>query len=64
MRLKYSRVAASVAGLMKVGAPAGSTVVCVLTGHGLKDTSAVEELTAAATVVDAQLDAILAEVGA
>jgi threonine synthase len=29
--------AASVAGLLKVGAPAGSTVVCVLTGHGLKD---------------------------
>jgi len=29
--------AASVAGLLKVGVPAGSTVVCVLTGHGLKD---------------------------
>ena len=29
--------AASVAGLLKVGAPAGATVVCVLTGHGLKD---------------------------
>ncbi|MGH9121680.1 MAG: pyridoxal-phosphate dependent enzyme, partial [Acidimicrobiales bacterium] len=29
--------AASVAGLVKVGVPAGSTVVCVLTGHGLKD---------------------------
>jgi threonine synthase len=29
--------AASVAGLLKVGAPPGSTVVCVLTGHGLKD---------------------------
>jgi threonine synthase len=29
--------AASVAGLMKHGAPEGSRVVCVLTGHGLKD---------------------------
>jgi threonine synthase len=26
-----------VAGLLKAGAPAGSRVVCVLTGHGLKD---------------------------
>jgi threonine synthase len=29
--------AASVAGLLKMGVPEGSTVVCVLTGHGLKD---------------------------
>jgi threonine synthase len=29
--------AASVAGLLKIGVPASSTVVCVLTGHGLKD---------------------------
>ncbi len=29
--------AASVAGLLKVGAPEGATVVCTLTGHGLKD---------------------------
>ena len=29
--------AASVAGLMKYGVPDGATVVCVLTGHGLKD---------------------------
>ncbi len=29
--------AASVAGLIKLGAPEGATVVCVLTGHGLKD---------------------------
>ena len=28
---------ASVAGLIKKGVPEGSTVVCVLTGHGLKD---------------------------
>ena len=29
--------AASVAGLLKLGVPSGSRVVCVLTGHGLKD---------------------------
>ena len=29
--------AASVAGLLKSGVERGSTVVCVLTGHGLKD---------------------------
>ncbi|MEA2445280.1 MAG: threonine synthase, partial [Thermoleophilales bacterium] len=29
--------AASVAGLLKYGAPDGARVVCVLTGHGLKD---------------------------
>ena len=29
--------AASVAGLLSVGVPEGSTVVCILTGHGLKD---------------------------
>jgi threonine synthase len=29
--------AASVAGVLKHGAPEGSRVVCVLTGHGLKD---------------------------
>ena len=29
--------AASVAGLLKQGVPSGSRVVCVLTGHGLKD---------------------------
>ena len=29
--------AASVAGLLKAGVPEGSTVVCVLTGNGLKD---------------------------
>ncbi len=29
--------AASVAGLLKTGVPEGSRVVCVLTGHGLKD---------------------------
>jgi threonine synthase len=54
--------AASVAALAHVELEPGSTVVCVLTGHGLKDTAAVAVLTAATTVVDASLEAILAEV--
>ena len=56
--------AAGVAGLAYIELVPGSTVVCVLTGHGLKDTAAVDELTAATTVVDANLEAILVEVGA
>ena len=56
--------AAGVAGLAYIELVPGSTVVCVLTGHGLKDTAAVEDLTAATTVVDANLEAILVEVGA
>ena len=56
--------AACVAGLAHVELVPGSTVVCVLTGHGLKDTAAVDVLTAATTLVDANLEAILAEVGA
>jgi threonine synthase len=45
--------AASVAGLMKYGAPEGVTVVCVLTGHGLKDPDlAISQITVP-TAVDA-----------
>ena len=54
--------AAGYAGLAHVELEPGSTVVVVLTGHGLKDTAAVDVLTAGATVIDASLDAILAEV--
>jgi len=54
--------AAGFAALSHVTLEPGSTVVCVLTGHGLKDTAAVEVLTAAATLVDATPEAILAEV--
>jgi threonine synthase len=56
--------AAGVAGLSHIDLEPGSTVVCVLTGHGLKDTDAVDVLTAATTTVDPTLEAILAEVGA
>ena len=54
--------AAGVAALAHVELELGSTVVCVLTGHGLKDTGAIEALTPATTVVEPTLDAILAEV--
>jgi threonine synthase len=54
--------AAGVAGLAHVELEPGSTVVCVLTGHGLKDTAAVEVLTAATTTVEPSVEAILAEV--
>jgi threonine synthase len=54
--------AAGVAGLAHVELEPGSTVVCVLTGHGLKDTAAVDVLTAATTTVEPTVEAILAEV--
>src|SRR5581483_7104754 len=43
--------AAGLAALAHLDLERGSTVVCVLTGHGLKDTSAVDVLTPATTVV-------------
>jgi threonine synthase len=54
--------AAGFAALAHVELEQGSTVVCVLTGHGLKDTAAVDVLTAATTLVEPTLEAILAEV--
>ncbi|HUY64185.1 MAG TPA: threonine synthase, partial [Acidimicrobiales bacterium] len=48
--------AASVAGLLKVGAPAGATVVCVLTGHGLKDPDLAISQIKVPTPVDAEYD--------
>jgi threonine synthase len=55
--------AASVAGLLKVGVPAGSTVVCTLTGHGLKDPDRAIAEIAVPSPVAADLDAIRAELG-
>ncbi|MEI8105488.1 MAG: threonine synthase [Actinomycetes bacterium] len=52
--------AAGVAGLAHAKLEPGSTVVCVLTGHGLKDTSAVESLTEPPTLVDPTVESILA----
>ncbi|HUK45688.1 MAG TPA: threonine synthase [Gaiellaceae bacterium] len=54
--------AAGLAALAEIDLEPGSTVVCVLTGHGLKDIDAVEVLTASATLVDPNVESILAEV--
>jgi threonine synthase len=57
--------AASVAGLLKSGLPgdlsSGATVVCVLTGHGLKDPDIAISQISVPTVIDADLAAVLAE---
>jgi threonine synthase len=50
--------AAGLAALLQLGPGAGETAVCILTGHGLKDTGALDGLIEA-TVVDASLDAVL-----
>ena len=55
--------AASVAGLLKTGVPPGSTVVCVLTGHGLKDPDIAIGQIAVPTAVDADMGAVRAELG-
>ena len=60
--------AAGIAGLLKChaagGVPEGSTVVATVTGHGLKDPGvAVENSLAESTVVDADLDSVLAAIG-
>ena len=55
--------AASVAGLIKLGVPEGSTVVCVLTGHGLKDPDIAIGQIAVPTPVEPEYNAIRAELG-
>ncbi len=55
--------AASVAGLLKSGVAEGSTVVCVLTGHGLKDPDIAISQIAVPVTVDAESRAIRAELG-
>jgi threonine synthase len=55
--------AASVAGLIKLGAPRGARVVCVLTGHGLKDPDlAISQITVPRTV-EATFDAVIDALG-
>jgi threonine synthase len=55
--------AASVAGLLKVGVPEDSTVVCTLTGHGLKDPDrAIAEIDVPSPV-DPDEDAVRAALG-
>ncbi|HTW08864.1 MAG TPA: threonine synthase [Acidimicrobiales bacterium] len=55
--------AASVAGLLKVGVPEGAQVVCVLTGHGLKDPDVAIGQIAVPTAVEPDLGAVRAELG-
>jgi len=55
--------AASVAGLLKSDVSPGSTVVCILTGHGLKDPDIAIGQIAVPTVVDADARAVRAELG-
>jgi threonine synthase len=55
--------AASVAGLLRTGAPPGARVVCVLTGHGLKDPDIAIGQIAVPPVVEAELGAVLAALG-
>jgi threonine synthase len=55
--------AASVAGLLKVGVEPGTTAVCVLTGHGLKDPDIAIGQIAVPTAIDADIVAIRAELG-
>ena len=54
---------ASVAGLLKIGVPKGSTVVCVLTGHGLKDPDLAISQAIVPDVVDADLGSVLRALG-
>jgi threonine synthase len=46
-----------------VGVPEGATVVCVLTGHGLKDPDIAISQISVPTPVDADYAAIRAELG-
>jgi threonine synthase len=55
--------AASVAGLLAYGVPPGSRVVCILTGHGLKDPDIAISQIAVPVPVEAEYDAIRAEIG-
>ena len=53
---------ASVAGLLKEGVPEGSRVVCVLTGHGLKDPDLAIKSISVPSVIDLHLETVLAEI--
>jgi threonine synthase len=55
--------AAPVAALFQSDVDSGMLVVCVITGHGLKDPEAAERLTAPPTVVEPDPDAIAAAAG-
>jgi threonine synthase len=51
--------AAGVAALRKRGVEEGALVVCVLTGHGLKDPASTERIPERSTIVEPSLDDVL-----
>jgi threonine synthase len=55
--------AASVAGLLKKGAPSGATVVCVLTGSGLKDPDTAISQVKVPVAIEPKLEEVLAHLG-
>jgi threonine synthase len=55
--------AASVAGLLKAGVAPGSVVVCVLTGHGLKDPDLAISSVKVPVTIDANLESVLSVLG-
>ncbi len=55
--------AASVAGLLKYGVPEGATVVCVLTGNGLKDPDTALRTSSNPPVVEPTVEALLGALG-
>jgi threonine synthase len=55
--------AAAVAGLLRSDVTPGSTVVCVLTGHGLKDPDLAISQISVPPVVEADMDAVVRELG-
>ncbi len=55
--------AASVAGLLANGAPRGATVVCILTGNGLKDPDRAIAVSSSPPVLEATTEAIRSHLG-
>ena len=55
--------AAGVAALQRLDLEPGALVVCVLTGHGLKDPTAADLLATSTEVVEPRLESILEAVG-
>ena len=55
--------AAPVAGILKRSVPEGATVVCVLTGHGLKDPEAVLGLVSMPQPLRVDVDEVAAFLG-
>ena len=55
--------AASVAGLLACGAPSAGRVVCILTGHGLKDPDLALSHSAVPAAVEAEVSSVLSALG-